>query len=181
MEYAHSVVISGVAGTDAAGASVRVRHRSNANVEGARDMAEIVVTYTRDGDVHRMDTGGRALGTVVVDNTGIPQDARGGTAKQLLAASALYCYCGSLASALETRGVQYHRIEARADLETGNNDKGQGRVRKIAISAKVTLDGEDEGTFQRVERIMRGGCLVTGSLHEGIEMTYDLQAIYEDE
>ncbi|MDR1856018.1 MAG: OsmC family protein [Desulfovibrio sp.] len=143
-------------------------------------MAQIVVTYTRDGDVHSIETGGQALGTLVVDNRDVPQENRGGTAKRLLAASALYCYCGSLAAALEARGVRYHRIEGQADLETGNNDKGQGRVRKIKVSATVTLDGEDEGTFQRVERIMKGGCLVTGSLHEGIEMDYELNANYED-
>jgi osmotically inducible protein OsmC len=128
-----------------------------------------------------METGGRALGTLVVDNSNIPQDQRGGTAKQLLAASALYCYCAALVGALEARGVQYDDITAKAVLETGSNDSGQGRVRKIAIEARVALSEDYADIFERVERIMRPGCLVTGSLHDGIQMEYDLQPIYNED
>jgi osmotically inducible protein OsmC len=143
-------------------------------------MASMNVSYSRKGDVHSIETGGQALGTLIIDNTPVAPDARGGTAKQLLAASALYCYCGALAGALDARGVRYSAIRADAVLETGNNDLGQGRVKKIGIEARVTLSEEDADTFERVERIMRSGCLVTGSLHDGIRMEYDLQPVYEE-
>jgi osmotically inducible protein OsmC len=117
---------------------------------------------------------------LVVDNTNILQDQRGGTAKQLLAASALYCYCVALVGALEARGVKYDDITAKAVLETGSNDVGQGRVRKIAIEARVVLSEDYADIFDRVERILRPGCLVTGSLHDGIQMEYDLQPVYDN-
>lgn len=142
--------------------------------------ATMIVSYSRKGDVHSIDTGGRALGTIVADNTSLPPDQRGGTAKQLLAAAALYCYCGSLADALDARGARYSGIHATATLELGLNDEGQSRVRKIRLNAKVALPEEDADIFDRVGKIMRQGCLVTGSLHDGIEMEYVLQAEYED-
>jgi osmotically inducible protein OsmC len=143
-------------------------------------MSDFVISYTREGDVHSIDTGGQALGTLVIDNATIPAESRGGTAKQLLGASALYCYCAALAAALETRGATYKNIQARASLRTGSNERGQSRVTKISIEARVVLTGEDDMLFERVERVMRPGCLVTGSLHDGIQMEYNLQATYEE-
>lgn len=143
-------------------------------------MANLTVSYSRQGDVHTIETGGGALATMVIDNTTVPQDARSGTAKQLLAASALFCYATALVGALEARGAKYTDIQANATLEVGGNDLGQGRVKKITIESKVTLPEEDSEIFERVEKIMRQGCLVTGSLHDGIDMAYSLQAKYED-
>ncbi len=144
-------------------------------------MATLSVSYSRNGDVHKIETGNAALGTLVIDNTGIPADARGGTAKQLLASSALFCYCSALVSALDARGVKYGELKATATLETGNNNDGQGRVKSIHIDVAVPLSEEDASTFERVEKIMKQGCLVTGSLHEGIHMTYALSPEYDED
>ena len=141
---------------------------------------QLTVAYHRDGDVHTIKTGGAALGDIVIDNTNIPADKRGGTAKQLLGAAALYCYAGSLTAAMETRGLHYQTLDLSATLDVDANEKGQSRVLKITINANVGIDEEDLDLFDRVARVMKNGCLVTGSLHDGIEMVYNLNPVYDD-
>lgn len=139
---------------------------------------QLSVSYQRNGDIHTIHTGGAALGDIVIDNNGVPEDQRGGTAKHLLGAAALFCYAASLNSAMECRGLRHNSLELSATLEADTNDKGQSRVKKISIHAAVGIDEEDLDHFERVARVMKGGCLVTGSLHDGIEMEYDLRAEY---
>lgn len=135
------------------------------------------VTYSRTGDVHTIDTGKGTLGNIVVDNTGVAPEAQGGTAKQLLGSAALFCYCANLAGTMDARGIKYEKIEATGTLHMGFNEAGQGRVRKMTIDAKVIgLVADSPDAFDRVQKIMKQGCLVTGSLHEGIEMEYLLSA-----
>lgn len=137
---------------------------------------EMTVEYTRENDVHTLSAEGVALPRIVVDNTGLPPEKRGGTAKQLLGSAAVFCYMSALLGSLEARGAKPLSARASATLEVGPNDAGQGRVKKIAIHAQISLSEDNEAVFHRVERIMRQGCLVTGSLHDGIEMEYDLKA-----
>ena len=134
----------------------------------------MTISYSRQGDVHTIETGGAALPKIVIDNTGVPENQRGGTAKQLLGSAAVFCYMSALLGSLDARGVKYENATATATLEVGPNDLGQGRVKKITIDAAVTLPGEDAPTFERVAKIMKQGCLITGSLHEGVEMAYNL-------
>lgn len=140
----------------------------------------MTVSYSRQGDVHTIETGGAALPQLVVDNTNVPENQRGGTAKQLLGSAAIFCYMSALLGSLDARGVKYSNASATATLEVGGNDLGQGRVKKITIDATVTLAEEDASTFERVEKIMKQGCLITGSLHDGIQMAYNLHPEYKD-
>lgn len=142
---------------------------------------QLTVAYHRDGDVHTIDTGGAALKQIVVDNTNIPADKRSGTAKQLLCASALYCYASALNAAMEARGLNYTSLDLNAVMDVDANEKGQSRVLKITITANVGIDEEDLDLFDRVARVMKNGCLVTGSLHDGIEMVYQLNPIYDED
>ena len=134
----------------------------------------MTITYTRQGDVHTLETGGAALPRIVIDNSNIAEDQRGGTAKQLLGCAAVFCYMSALLGSLEARDVAYSNASATATLEVGGNELGQGRVKKITIDAHVSVPEKDADVFARVEKIMRHGCLVTGSLHDGIEMAYNL-------
>lgn len=136
------------------------------------------VTYTRKGDVHTFETGIAGCETLVIDHTHVPADQRGGMAKQLLASAALACYAAALAGALEARGAHYETIEGDAEMELGPNESGQGRVQSMTLSFRVTLPEDDSEIFERCARIMRHGCLVTGSLHDGIEMHYELKPCY---
>lgn len=141
---------------------------------------EITINYTRQGDVHTMKTGGGALPELVVDNSAVPQDERGGTAKQLLGCAAVFCYMSALIGVLDSRGIAYSNASATATLDVGGNAAGQGRVKKIAINAHVSVAAKDQPVFARVEKIMRQGCLITGSLHDGIEMEYNLLPDYTE-
>ena len=142
---------------------------------------QLSVSYQRNGDLHTIHTGGAALGDIVIDNSRVPAEQRGGTAKQLLGASVLFCFCAALNSALESRGVRYEDLRATATLDVDTNAGGQSRVLRITIDASLSLDEEDEDTFERVRKIMSRGCLVTGSLHDGIEMAYNLTPNYRED
>ena len=142
---------------------------------------QLTVAYHRNGDVHTIETGGAALGNIVIDNTSVPADQRGGTAKQLLGAAALYCYAAALNAAMEARGLRYNSLDLTALMDVDANEKGQSRVMKITITANVGIDEEDLDLFERVARVMKNGCLVTGSLHDGIAMEYRLNPVCEDD
>ncbi|MFW5499749.1 MULTISPECIES: OsmC family protein [unclassified Maridesulfovibrio] len=137
-------------------------------------MAQLTVSYDREGDKQVIDTNSKVLGEIVIDHNGIPEDQRGGTAKQLLASSALYCFCGALGKALQTRGAEYERITGTATLETGMDEKKRARVTGITLDVTVHMDEDYGFIFDRVEKIMRKGCLVTASLHAAFPMTYNL-------
>ena len=141
---------------------------------------QMTVSYSRKGDVHAIHTGGKALGDIIIDNTGVPVEERGGTAKQLLGASAVYCYASSLTAAMEARGLRYGSLDISATLDVGVNDKAQSRVLKMIVQAVVGIEEEDQDLFDRVARGMKGGCLVTGSLHDGIDMEYHLSSTWLD-
>lgn len=137
-------------------------------------MAEVIVSYDREGEKQTIHTGSKVLGDLGIDYTDVPEDERGGTAKQLLASAALYCFCGALGKALETRGAKYERIEGAATLETGLDEKKRARVTGIVLDVAVHMDEEFEFIFDRVEKIMQQGCLVTASLHAAFPITYKL-------
>lgn len=140
---------------------------------------QLTVSYSRDGDVQTIDTGG-PLGTLIIDNAQIPEDRRGGLAKQLLGSSAVLCYCAALGAAMKSRGVEFSELKATAKLDVNTNSKGQSRVLKIAIDASVNISEEDADVFERIIKIMNKGCLITGSLHDGIQMEYNLNSTYEE-
>jgi osmotically inducible protein OsmC len=137
-------------------------------------MAEVIVSYNKEGEKRTIDTQSKILGELDINFDGIPEDERGGTAKQLLASSALYCFCGALGKALETRGAKYDRIHGTATLETGVDEKRRARVVGITLDVTVYMDEDYDFIFDRVEKIMQKGCLVTASLHDAFPMTYKL-------
>lgn len=138
------------------------------------------IKYHREGDVHIIETGSRALGTIRIDQTGVPQEERAGTAKQLLGASALFCYCAAVDAFLKARAADYLTMDAEALVETGTNDQGLGRITSLSLKAVVRIDEDDAAVFERCQKAMRQGCLVTNSLKEGIKTTYTLEAEIEE-
>lgn len=137
---------------------------------------DMTITYSRKGEIHCIETGGQALPKIIIDNTGLLPEQRGGTAKQLLGCSAVFCYMSTLIGALDAREARISDVSAKVSLEIGSNSRGQGRVKKICIDASVSMPEDDASIFTRVEKIMKNGCLITSSLHDGIEMEYHLQA-----
>lgn len=139
-----------------------------------------VTKYSRKGNVHTIDFGIPAMGTLVIDYDQVPKEERAGIAKALLSVSTLACYVSTLGIALETRGADFSEISAEANLVLGQNDNSQARITGIDLDASVTLSGDDDEIFERCQKIMRNGCLVTASIHEGIHMNYTLSPDYED-
>ena len=132
------------------------------------------IRMTRKGDLIDLDMESGLFGTLHLDNGAVPAEERPGTAKKLLAASALYCYCAALDKALETRSAKYRRIEGKATVRTGTDDKGRGRVTGIDLDVTVFMDQEYEFIFDRVEKIMKQGCLISGSLEAAFPVKYNL-------
>ena len=135
------------------------------------------VKYVKNGNVHSIELGVPGLERIVIDYSEIPVDQRVGLAKQLLAASALSCYVAALSGSLEARGASCEKIEAEAAISLGANSVGQGRVKAMDLSVDVNISADDMSIFERCARIMKNGCLVTGSLHDGINMEYKLNAV----
>lgn len=133
------------------------------------------VSLTRRGGKADLDMQSVALGKFCIDSAVLSPDERAGTAKKFLAASALYCYCAALDKALDARKAEYDRIEAQATLETGNDDVGRARVTGIRLDVTVFMDQEYEFIFERVEKVMKQGCLITASLEPAIPITYNLR------
>ena len=102
-------------------------------------------------------------------------------AKRLLAGASLYCYCSMLEAALLARDVDFEDIRATAELQLGRNEQGRSRVLKMVIRCSVRVNERDEAVFRRVEKMMAQGCLVTGSLHDGIPMEYELEPTFFEE
>lgn len=140
-------------------------------------MAQQVI-YTRKGDIQTFETGLAGLKTIIVDHSGVAAEARNGLAKQLLASSALACYGSMLAATLDAREVPYSAISGSARLELGPNAAGQGRIKTMVLEFNVELPKAYTDVFERCVKIMKNGCLVTGSMHEGFEVSHVLNALY---
>ena len=122
---------------------------------------ELSVSIARRGAKVDLDMESAAFGVISIDGAQIPAEERPGTAKKLLASSALYCYCAALDKALETRSAKYRRIEGKATVRTD-------------LDVTVFMDQEYEFIFDRVEKIMKQGCLITGSLEAAFPVKYNL-------
>ena len=138
-------------------------------------MQSLSVSYARQGgsEAHTLRTNG-PLGVLTIDTAGIDPELRGGTAKQLLGCSVLYCYCAALDKALTTRGAVYTALDATATLETGVDELKRARIRTITLDVVVTMAEEHEEAFERVVKVMRNGCLVSASLEGGMEVVCNL-------
>ena len=138
------------------------------------------VLYTREGDVQTLALGVPGLENLIIDHTGIPSEERSGLAKQLLASSALVCYGSMLAGALEARDVPFTAVKGKATLTLGPNTSGRGCVKRMLLEFSVTLPASGAEVFERCAKIMKNGCLITGSLHEGFEVVHELTAEYTE-
>ncbi len=136
---------------------------------------QVTVSLQRRGPIIDLDMESAALGRVHVDNNTIPEDERPGSAKKLLGSAVLYCYVAALDKALETRGAVYDSIDATATVTAGTDDKGRGRIVGITLDVVVRMDADYEDIFERVNKIMRSGCLISASLEPAFPVTYNLK------
>ena len=139
-------------------------------------MTDITVSYTREDQVELIHTASPLLGELRLHDPKVPGGGRG-NARQLLAASALSCYCSSLAGALDTRGLDAS-IAGTATVHMGSLDGQRGapkRITGITLSVTVFLADAHAALFAEVEEVMRQGCLVTASLEAAFPVTCTLR------
>jgi len=137
---------------------------------------EIMVTYQREGeDGHRLTLGTPAIPEIRIDYTGIPKDARAGTAQILLCASALYCFASTLGSALAARGATIKSLTGRAVSEKDKDEYYRTKVSNVQIEVEVDVNDGDLPTLEKCEKIMENGCLITYSLNQGIEVEHTIK------
>jgi len=137
------------------------------------------VKLTRKGDIDTFEFDLPILDRISINYTGIPLEKRAGLARAFLSAAALSCYVGTLSDALETRKANVDSITAEAKVKTGENELGQRRVETMKLEVSVKMNEAHSTVFGECTEIMKKGCLVTSSIHDGIHMEYNLTSKYE--
>ena len=138
---------------------------------------EVCVSLERRGSVIDFDFESVAFGKVHVETDALPEDERTGQAKKLLGSAVLHCYVSALAKALDTRGVPYEVIDGRATVVAGTDDQGRGRIVQIRLDVNVHADADYEDIFERVQKVMKNGCLISASIEPAIPVVYNLALV----
>lgn len=142
---------------------------------------ELTVKYNKNGEHELMEFASATLADIDINYAGVPEDERGGAAKQLLAASVLHCFCASFAKALDVRGAEYEKITGKATVSAGLDERKRSRITGIEIDVSVHMPEKYEDIFDRVTKVMRNGCLVSASLEPAIPMTYNMRHVCSGE
>ena len=101
---------------------------------------ELSVSIARRGAKVDLDMESAAFGVISIDGEQIPAEERPGTAKKLLASSALYCYCAALDKALALSPEDPALLQERAEIAVLQKDldkAGALASNAYALGAKV--------------------------------------------
>lgn len=127
-----------------------------------------IVTFEHNPRGFSINFGHPLLGDMHADFSAVPPEKRQGTARALLVAAALDCFCGTLNAALLARDVQYRSIRGTGRAEKVQRD-GVSFVTRIEIDVQVEADEADRETLEHCLAIVKG-CMITRSLMEGMEV-----------
>jgi uncharacterized OsmC-like protein len=134
-----------------------------------------LVQYKRvSDDEHLINFGNQTLPDIHIDYKGIPKEERGGTSVKLLGASCLYCFAATLGSALTARGAEVRSISGSVEMLKGKDEIRRTKVTEMNISVEVEIDDQYEPILEKCRKIMERGCLLTYTLEEAIEITYQI-------
>ena len=131
----------------------------------------------RKGNVYDLDTESVALGKIKIDMDALPENEKSGTAKKLLGSSVLFCYVGTLAEALHTRGAEYETISGNASVFSGNDENGRYLVQKIEVEIEVKIAPEFNDVFSHVQAIMKKGCHISASIAPAIPIVCNIKRV----
>jgi organic hydroperoxide reductase OsmC/OhrA len=112
-----------------------------------------------------------ALENVKVSLSKIPKDKRGGVARALFSASALYCMAGSLKSLLSARKVPVKDIIGSVSIKMGKDEKGRPLVESMELDIDVDIPDEYRSQLDRCIGYLEEGCLITRGMKKGINVT----------
>ena len=116
-----------------------------------------------------------ALEDVLVSLSKVPEEKRGGVARALFTASALYCMAGSVNYMLRARKVAIKDIKGTASIKMGKNEKNQDLVESMTLNIDVDIPENNRPELDRCIKYFENGCLITRGLKKGIEVNNKIQ------
>jgi uncharacterized OsmC-like protein len=134
----------------------------------------VEVNLLENGD-YNIELNHEALENIQVSLSTVPQDKRGGVARALFSASALYCMAGSVNYLLSARKVQVKDIKGSVSVQMGKNDKGRDLVEALTLDIDVDIPDENSPELERCIKYLKEGCLITRGLKKGIDVTINIK------
>ena len=134
----------------------------------------VEIRLTENGDYY-IKLSHDALEDIEVSLSQVPEDRRGGVARALLSASALYCMAGSINYILKARKVPVKDITGAASIRMGKNEKGQDVVESITLDVDVDIPDANKPELERCIKYLEDGCLITRGLKKGIKVTNNIK------
>ena len=116
-----------------------------------------------------------ALEDILVSLSKVPEDKRGGVARALFTASALYCMAGSINYMLRARNVPVNKVNGTASIKMGKNEKNQDLVESMTLNIDVDIPEDNRPELDRCIKYLDDGCLITRGLKKGIKVTNNIQ------
>jgi uncharacterized OsmC-like protein len=120
-----------------------------------------------------------AVENFTVSLSKVPKDKRGGAARALLSASALYCMAGSVNYILRANKVPVRDVKGSASIKMGKNEKGRDLVKSMSLDIKVDIPEENKPELDKCIKFLEDGCLVTRGLKKGIKVTNNIHGAFE--
>ena len=110
-----------------------------------------------------------------LDYPSVPQEERGGQMRNLLSASALGCFAGSVYFTLLSKGAKVKSLKGSSVATTEEKiDELFPRVTAIDIRVEIDIDDEDADKLEEVKNMVKNGCLITGSIAPCINVTHTI-------
>ena len=132
------------------------------------------IELLENGDYH-IKLNHQLLADIDVQLSKVPEEKRGGVARALLSASALYCLAGTLADMLKARSVPIGGMTGSASVKIGKNGKGREVVDSLNIGLDVDVPEENLQELDRCIKILDDGCFITGRLKKGLLVNNDIK------
>jgi len=136
----------------------------------------VEIELLENGDYH-IKLNHQVLADIDVQLSKVPEEDRGGVARALLSASALYCMAGTLTDMLKARSVPIGGMTGSASVRIGKNVKGRKVVESLNINLGVDVPEENLQELDRCIRILDDGCLITGGLKKGLLVNNDIKRV----
>jgi len=108
------------------------------------------------------------LNDLEIDHSDTPAVMRGGPARRMLAGSVLTCMGGTLAAALEARGVPIESLNGQARVHL--SEEVPKRIAAIEIVFRLRVPAGHEAVVDKVEKILSKGCLISRTLKPAMEV-----------
>lgn len=100
------------------------------------------------------------------------------SARNLLAAAALFCTSGSMLYELGVRksGARYRKLKARVVSKYGRNEKDRAIIESMKVEVEVDVPEEHRSEHVEVlEEHDENGCFITRSLNNGINIDIEIK------